>query len=126
MLAEVLALLVLPELSAVFGPDARAEVPVSGLVAKTPVSGVIDRLVVEESRITIVDFKTGAAPDLSQADGGLPRAYISQMALYRHLVSQIWPGRDVMAGLLYTENARMYWVDPAAMDIAIAELTEQS
>ena len=126
VLAEVLALLVLPELTAVFGPDARAEVPVSGLVAKTPVSGVIDRLVVEESRITIVDFKTGAAPDLSQADGGLPRAYISQMALYRHLVGQIWPGRDVVAGLLYTENARMYWVDPAAMDIAIAEMTEQS
>ena len=125
-LAEVLALLVLPELAAVFGPDARAEVPVSGLVAKTPVSGVIDRLVVEESRITIVDFKTGAAPDLSQADGSLPRAYISQMALYRHLVGQIWPGRDVEAGLLYTENARMYWVDPAAMDIAIAEMTEQS
>ena len=126
VLAEVLGLLGLPELSAVFGPDARAEVPVSGLVGTTPVSGVIDRLVVEASCITIVDFKTGAAPDLSREDGSLPLAYISQMALYRHLVSQIWPGRDVIAGLLYTENARMYWVDPAAMDSAIAELTEQS
>ena len=65
-------------------------------------------------------------PLIYPEDGSLPLAYISQMALYRHLVSQIWPGRDVMAGLLYTENARMYWVDPAAMDIAIAELTEQS
>ena len=125
-LAEVLELLERPELAAVFGPDARAEVPVSGLVGKTPVSGVIDRLVVEDNRLTIVDFKTGAAPDLSRANASLPRGYISQMALYRHLVGRIWPGRDVVAGLLYTENARIYWVDPAAMDIAIAELTEQS
>ena len=118
---EIMALINTPALADLFGPDARAEVPVSGLVGKTVVSGVIDRLIVMPDKITLIDFKTGAPPE-----GALSADYISQMALYRHLVQSIWPGRAVVAGLLYTEDASVHWVDDHQMDKVIADLTEQS
>lgn len=121
VLEQVLGLIDSSELAEIFSPNARAEVPVSGLVGKTVVSGVIDRLVVTDDRITLIDFKTGTPP----ADG-VPNTYISQMALYRHLTAAIWPGREVAAGLLYTEDASLHWLDPAAMDAVVAELMERS
>ncbi|MCE2516611.1 MAG: double-strand break repair helicase AddA [Alphaproteobacteria bacterium] len=116
---ETLRLIADHQLSDLFSPEARAEVPVSGLVGKHVVSGVIDRLVITTDAITIVDFKTGASPQ-EQAD--VPPAYIFQMALYAHVLAEIWPDRQVRAGLIYTEDARVHWLDAAVMSTTIADL----
>ena len=73
-----------PMFAAVFGPGSRAEVAVAGqargLPAGMAVSGQIDRLVVEDARVLVIDFKTNRpAPDanrdcrsgLHPSDGGL-------------------------------------------------------
>jgi ATP-dependent helicase/nuclease subunit A len=111
------------ELEAYFGPDARAEVPILGQVGNIVVSGIIDRLLVADDRITLIDFKTGTAP---HSEKTLPQGYINQMALYRHLVGLIWTDRTVVAGLLYTEDASITWIDAADMDAMITEMMQQS
>ena len=116
---ETLTLLNDERLTDVFGPHARAEVPVSGMVGHHVVSGVIDRVVIGQDSITIVDFKTGQAPS---SDAEIAPSYISQLALYAHVLSQIWQGRKIHAGLIFTENASIYWLDDARLDASISQL----
>ena len=116
---ETLALLNDDRLADIFGQDARAEVPVSGMVGHHVVSGVIDRIVIGEDHITIVDFKTGQAPS-SIAE--IAPSYVSQLALYAHVLSQIWEGRTIYAGLIFTENVSIYWLDDASMRASISQL----
>ena len=44
--------------AAVFGPKSRAEAPIIGEAAGKSVRGVVDRLVVDDNRVIILDFKT--------------------------------------------------------------------
>ncbi len=80
------------------------------------VSGVIDRIAVEEERVLIVDYKTNAFPPKSPAD--VPDVYLRQMALYRALVAPLYPDRPVEAWLLYTAGPRMIALPPALLDAA--------
>lgn len=116
---ETIALLNDDRLADIFGQQARAEVPVSGMVGHHVVSGVIDRIVIGQDSITIVDFKTGQAPS---TETEIAASYISQLALYAHVLSQIWEGRTIRAGLIFTENASIYWLDDALMRASISQL----
>ena len=67
------------------------------------VYGIIDRLVVAEDVIWLVDYKThrtNDAPELAE----LAEHYRAQMESYRAGVTRLWPGRTVRAGLLFTEG----------------------
>ena len=123
MLEKAEGLLADPATAGLFGADSRSEVPVSGLVGDIVVSGVIDRLLVEEGRVTIVDFKTGAFPGKGQE---AKPAHLRQLAVYRALMRQIWPEREVRAGLVYTENASVEWLDEGKMDAEVARLGKKT
>lgn len=116
---ETLRLMDAPELGPLFGPEARAEVPVSGLMGGYVVSGVIDRMQIAGDVITIVDFKTGPSP---RSADDLPPAYITQLALYARVLGEIWPQRQIRAGLIYTEDAEVHWLKDEAMAASIAHL----
>ncbi len=58
MVRSALAVLDHPDWADVFGPDSLAEVPLAAVVGGRVVSGTVDRLVIGEDRIRIVDFKT--------------------------------------------------------------------
>jgi ATP-dependent helicase/nuclease subunit A len=100
ILAEVLAILEDPAHAALFGPDALAEAPVAGLVGAQAITGVVDRLLVEQSRILVVDFKTGLKVPATPAEVALPHR--RQMAAYAAVLARAFPGRRVDAALLYT------------------------
>ncbi|KRB79320.1 DNA helicase UvrD [Sphingomonas sp. Root710] len=89
-----------PRFSAIFGPDALAEAPIAAVVDGEVIAGTVDRLLVREDRILVVDFKTGrrAPADLDAA----PLHHIKQMAAYAAALSVIFPGRRVEVALLYT------------------------
>ena len=112
-LAEVDALLENADFAPIFGSETRAEVPISAMIGTTVVSGIIDRLLVSEDTIKIVDFKTGRPP---KSVAHIPKDYIIQMALYRHVLGLIWPSRAIQAGLIYTENASVHWLDGVEWD----------
>ncbi len=105
IVAEVLRVLDNPSFSAIFGLGSLAEIPVTGLVDGQLVSGQIDRLLVRENEILIVDYKTNRPPPTSEDD--IPAIYIRQMKAYAQTLRSIYPGRTVRAALLWTDGARL-------------------
>ncbi|MEQ9124367.1 MAG: hypothetical protein RIM80_17590, partial [Alphaproteobacteria bacterium] len=47
---------------------------------------------------------------------GTPETYLRQMALYRALARQAFPGKTVVAALLWTEAPRLDPLDDALLD----------
>lgn len=96
---DVMRLLGDDDLAMVFGENSRAEVPVTGIVDGQVISGQIDRLVVTDRHVWIVDYKTNVIPP---DDGAVPEIYQKQIHLYRALIQQIYPNKEIKAGLLWT------------------------
>ena len=115
---EALAVTEAPGHALLFAEGSRAEVPLIGTV-KTPrgsftVSGQVDRLAVTESEVLIVDYKTNRPPPDKAAEVALP--YRRQLALYRALLQEIYPGRQVRAFLLWTAAPRLMEIDGKTLD----------
>ena len=97
---EVLAVLAHPALAPLFGPGGRAEVPLTGVVGDSVVGGLVDRLAVLDDRVLVADYKTNRAPPARV--GEVPLLYLRQMAAYRAVLRQIFPGRAVACVLVWT------------------------
>ena len=103
-----------PELAEIFGSNSRAEVPLAGCLKDgAAFSGRIDRLVRTGDAIVMVDFKTGAPHTRD----------VAQMAAYRGLMRLACPDAALRCGLVYTSACRVDWLDDAALDAALAELS---
>ena len=107
----------------VFAPGSRAEVSIVGRLDRPGgqpalVSGQIDRLVVTESEVLIVDFKTNHAPPSQPAEA--PRGYVRQLALYRAVLAKLYPQRPVRAALLWTETPELMEISAPALDAELA------
>ncbi|WP_454761797.1 double-strand break repair helicase AddA [Caulobacter segnis] len=111
--------------AAVFGPGSRAEVALAGTSIHLPkglaVSGRVDRLVVDEGRVLVVDYKTNRpSPDrIEDAD----QAYLAQMAVYAAVLREVFPGRTVEAALVWTDGPKLMPVPEKVMAEALARLT---
>ena len=89
-----------------FGPGSLAEAPIAATLSDGRVlAGTVDRLLVEEDRVFVVDFKTGRAP---ANEGSISRSHLAQMGAYAEALRIIFPGRTVTAALLYTSEAKLY------------------
>jgi len=88
-----------------FGSHSQGEVPIMGRLGDALLSGQIDRLVVNEDHILLVDFKTHT--HLPERLQDIPQTYLKQMALYREVLSQIYPQKPILCGLLWTELPRL-------------------
>lgn len=120
---RVLALIADPRFAAVFAPGSRAEVSIVGRLdrpgeAKALVSGQIDRLVVTPSDVLIVDFKTNHTPPKTAAEA--PKGYVRQLALYRAVLTRLYPQRPVRAALLWTETLEIMEISASALDAGLA------
>ena len=102
----------------VFGPGSRAEVSVAGSAGGVVISGQIDRLVVTDHEILIVDFKTHRPAPTDDSD--VPSIYLRQMAAYRGAIQQIYPGKPVRCALLWTDGPRLMPLADQAMDAAVS------
>jgi ATP-dependent helicase/nuclease subunit A len=101
-----MAILTDPAFASVFSAASKAEVPITGLIDGAHlVSGQIDRLVVTEKEVLIVDFKTNRPPPERAED--VPEAYKRQMALYKRTLSLIYPDKHVRTALIWTDGARL-------------------
>ena len=63
--------------------------PLVGLIAGHAVSGQIDRLVVEDDRVLIVDYKT--MRPLPASEDEVAPIYLRQLAIYREALARIYP-----------------------------------
>jgi ATP-dependent helicase/nuclease subunit A len=123
-LAEgTLALIADARFAPVFAPGSRAEVSIVGRLDRPGgrpalVSGQIDRLVVTESEVLIVDFKTNHAPPSQPAEA--PRGYVRQLALYRAVLARLYPQQPVRAALLWTEIPELMEISAPALEAELA------
>jgi ATP-dependent helicase/nuclease subunit A len=111
---ETLAVLADPELAELFGPASRAEVPLVGLIGGRAVSGQIDRIVVGDNRVLIVDYKT--MPPVPASEDEVALLYLRQLAIYREALAQIYPGRLIDCALLWTQGPLLMPISPAKLD----------
>jgi ATP-dependent helicase/nuclease subunit A len=111
---ETLAILEDAAFSALFGPDSRAEVPLVGLVGKTAVCGQVDRLVVADDAVEVIDYKTNRP--MPEAPQQVPAAYLGQMAAYRALLSGIYPDRPVRCALVWTHGPKLMPLEGELLD----------
>jgi ATP-dependent helicase/nuclease subunit A len=111
--ASVRTILALPELSPLFGRNARAEVPLVGVVGGQAISGQVDRLVVTDEEVVLIDYKTNREPPSDAAE--VPALYLRQMAAYAALLREIYPERAIRCALLWTEGPQLMWLDEAML-----------
>jgi ATP-dependent helicase/nuclease subunit A len=101
-----------PVHAALFGPEALAEAPIAAVVAGgIVVAGTVDRLLVEEGRVVIAEFKTGRRVPATLAEVPIP--HLRQVAHYAAALAVIFPGREIQAKLLYTSGPRLFDLPPA-------------
>ena len=123
--AQVLSLIADARFAPVFADGSRAEVAIAGRLTTrrgdpVPVSGQIDRLVVTPEAVLIVDYKTGHAPPASAAQA--PPAYVRQLALYRAVLTRLYPRLPVRAALLWTETPELMEISAAMLEAELEAL----
>ena len=111
--AEALAVLNEPAFGAVFAPDALAEAPIAGVVGNYVMAGQIDRLLVGEEEVLVVDYKTNREPP--DDESGVPAVYVRQMAAYRAALQAIYPDKPIRCALLWTAAPRLIELSDAAL-----------
>ncbi|MDE0814089.1 MAG: double-strand break repair helicase AddA [Alphaproteobacteria bacterium] len=116
---EVMKILESVEFQPLFGPNSRAEVPVIGKINRPDgpeiISGQVDRLVIRDNDILIVDYKTNRPPPTRPDDVSL--VYLRQMSAYRGILKQIWPGKDIVCALLWTDGPRIMSLPEYLLDL---------
>ncbi|MEO1065988.1 MAG: PD-(D/E)XK nuclease family protein, partial [Pseudomonadota bacterium] len=125
LMEEVCAVLKSPQTQFLFEDgSSQAEVTVAGTVMiggePVEVRGQIDRLIVVDGTLHIVDFKTNRhVPDTRDA---VPHNYVRQLALYRALMAPLYPDHAVKASILWTRTAVVMAVPEAMLDAALDRL----
>jgi ATP-dependent helicase/nuclease subunit A len=117
--AEALAVVEDEAFANLFSPASLAEVPISGVVEssdgqKRVVSGIIDRLLIADGTVTVVDYKTNRPPPETPKE--VQPVYLRQMAAYRALLSDAYPGFSVNCCLLWTDGPRLMALPNALLD----------
>jgi ATP-dependent helicase/nuclease subunit A len=93
----------------IFSKGSRAEVPIVGVVGKYVISGQIDRLLVTDTQVLIIDYKTNRIPPKNVAD--VQVGYLKQMAAYKAALARIYPDKTIACALVWTEGPEVMVLD---------------
>jgi ATP-dependent helicase/nuclease subunit A len=95
-----------PHFASLFAPGSLGEAPLAATLPDGRVIvGTVDRILVEEERVSVIDFKTGRVP---ANEGEIPTSHRLQMEAYAEALRVIFPGRAVRVALLYTAGAKLF------------------
>ncbi|WP_230529866.1 double-strand break repair helicase AddA [Microvirga roseola] len=110
------------DLKPLFGAGSRAEAPIAGRVTTVDgeimVSGQIDRLAVLEDEVLVADFKTTARPP--RPGQPPPQSYVAQLALYRMLLSEIYPDKRIRTFLIWTSGPVIHELMEPELETALS------
>ena len=115
---EVFAVLEHPDYAPFFAEGSQAEVALAGRAQELPehieLNGQIDRLSVQGDTVWIVDYKSNRPPPLNEE--GVAPIYVNQMAAYRALVRDLYPGKLVKCALLWTDGPHFMELSDGLLD----------
>jgi ATP-dependent helicase/nuclease subunit A len=123
-IADTLTLMDDSRFSALFSGSARAEVDIAGRVTvggkSAEVAGRIDRLVITDHEVTLMDYKTGRPP---RDPADVPENHLSQLAIYEALLRDLYPERTIATAIIWTALPALVVVPPARLARALASIT---
>ena len=99
---ETLGIIEHPDFAFLFAPGSLAEVPLVAEIDATVISGQVDRLVVTDQSVCVIDYKTNRPPPQDAKD--VSPVYLKQMAAYRTALMRIYPGKQIEGYLLWTDG----------------------
>jgi ATP-dependent helicase/nuclease subunit A len=125
LMRKTLSVIENPDFAELFAAGSLAEVPIVGHIIhngrRHAVTGVMDRLVVTANTILIADHKTNRNPPRTLA--AVPVGYLAQLALYRAILTQLYPDKPLRAALVWTEVPDLMEVSAESMDAALRAVT---
>jgi len=96
--------------SDLFAEGSLGEAPLAATLPDGRViAGTVDRLLVGDAQVSVIDFKTGRVP---VTDGDIPSGHRAQMEAYADALRVIFPGRRISASLLYTSGPKLIELMP--------------
>ena len=122
---KAISILSNPKFQYLFAANSRAEVPffVNAMKNGKPVNiaGRIDRIIIQEKQVLIIDFKSDAniASDISQ----LTKKYITQMALYALVGKKLFPKHKISTAIFWTGNETLLNLPDETLKQAIDDFT---
>lgn len=124
IISEVFAVLNAPEFAEIFAVGSRGEISLAGTAKGLPehlyLNAQIDRISVTETKVFIVDYKSNRPPPLTQ--DGVSDMYWGQMAAYRELAREIYPDREIVCALLWTDGPHMMILEDSRLDMALTQI----
>lgn len=108
----------------VFGKTSLAEVPFSGVLSTVnnhPVHGIIDRLIVQDDVVRVVDFKSNETVPKTPQD--VPEGLLRQMGAYLEICSAIYPDKHIEVAILWTSTATLM---PLPHDMVMSALQKST
>ncbi|MFK5979503.1 MAG: double-strand break repair helicase AddA [Rhizobiaceae bacterium] len=117
LVVDVMAILEHRDFAPIFSDNSQAEVSIAGHInlksGRRLISGQIDRLLVEDDCIWVIDYKTGRQIPANAAE--ISGSYLSQLALYQHIIAKVYPDRPVKCALLWSEGPILMPVNDASL-----------
>ncbi|WP_425079471.1 double-strand break repair helicase AddA [Ruegeria denitrificans] len=118
ILNEAATVLTAEGLQPVFAPDTLAEVPIAAALNGQRMHGVVDRLIVSETEVHVIDFKSNATvPDRAE---DCPEGLLRQMGAYAQALAQIYPDHGIRTAILWTRTASLMWLPHDLVTDALA------
>ena len=84
------------------------EVPIQFKDSNKMIYGIIDRLIIKDKNVTIIDYKTHPYVTAENIEN-IAQTYQKQMQLYQKGVQLLWPEYNVTSTLLFTAIASQYY-----------------
>ena len=105
--AEVETVLAKPALAPLFAEETLSEVALSAPSATLGkrLHGIVDKLLISQTRILAVDIKTNATPPQTAAQ--TPLGILRQMGAYSEALAQIYPTHKIETAILWTKTAEL-------------------
>jgi len=127
IVAETLAIVGDETFAPLFQPGSLPELPVVAQIGEDEegfeLEGQIDRLVILENDLLILDYKTNRPPP--STEGEVAPAYVEQLAAYRLALKNLFPGRALRAALLWTDGPHLMEISSTSLDKAERDMLER-
>lgn len=102
---EANAVLQSKQLAHIFAPDTLAEVSITAPLGGHRLHGTIDRLIVTDTTVTAIDFKSNAV--LPENATQCPDGILRQMGAYLIALRAVYPDHNIETGIVWTKTQKL-------------------
>ena len=122
LMREAAGVILNSDLGFLFSPNALSEVGISGQLSPQhakQMNGVIDRLLVRDEDVWVVDFKSNA--NVPKAPSDVPLGLLRQLGAYATAVARLYPNHIIKPAILWTKTAQLM---PISYAQVVAEISK--